>query len=92
MTVVYFEKKRKIKFGDRKLRIFVNMWDRTIIAADVLLVAGCIMQFLLTLMVRKVIMKMLHFIAVQCIHTRHRNNENKLEIVINNIIYNSILF
>ena len=53
MTVVYFEKKKKIKLDDAELRIFVNMWDRTIIASDIFLMAGCIMQFLLTLVVRK---------------------------------------
>ena len=53
MTVVYFEKKKKIKLGDAELRIFVNIWDRTIIASDIFLMAGCIMQFLLTLVVRK---------------------------------------
>ena len=65
MTVVYFEKKKKIKLGDAELRIFVNMWDRTIIASDIFLMAGCIMQFLLTLVVRKLSwMKSLYFVGV----------------------------
>ena len=66
MTVVYFEKKKKIKLGDAELRIFVNMWDRTIIASDIFLVAGCIMQFLLTLVVRKISFISVNEIAPFC--------------------------